>query len=381
MVAVWVGTEWVRNHFLTGISIGMLGHGMAESPVWNWSAAWGGSYTVGAVALLAGGSLWSTANRQWAAAGGLAIIPLAVGVVGMTRHSESGLGTGGPTIALVQRDETVEYSQSLGRESAIFDAYLRQTVASLRETNRTVDAVVWPESMLTGGVPWMEIAPNSLTMPAEDITEANLRSAVRQQREYYLRRIDALQRRLADANQGVRPVVIGGCGVVVYDDPPRTYSGVVCIDSAAGSVRWYGKHHLVMFGEYIPLVSSVPVVRDWVPPGMGIAAGDRVEVFSVGSKNLVPSVCIETAVEHFLPDLLSQTSAPVDAVVTVTNDGWFDATRVVSLHRRAARMVAVRCRTPILSAGNGGPTMVIDRQGRLVSELAFNDQGIVLCEL
>ena len=378
---VWVATEWARNHFLTGISIGMLGHGAACSPAWNWPAAWGGSYAVSATMMLAGGALWSARTRQWRAVQILMALLLVIVVAGWVRHPGSGLRTGGPTIALVQRNETVDYGQSYGRETAIFDAYYRQTLSSLRETERVVNLVIWPESMMTGGVPWMEIESGGFAMPDETLTEQDLRDAVDERRRYFLRRMDQMQERLAAANQGVRPAMMGGCTVARYDDPPRTYSGVVLVDPSAQSVRWYGKRHLVMFGEYIPLVSHLPIVRDWIPPGLGIAAGDRAEVFEVGSKNFLPTVCIETAVEHFIPGLMSQTSASIDAVVTVTNDGWFDATRVVALHRRAAQMVAVRCQTPILSAGNGGPTMVIDRRGLMIRQLDFDESGMVVVEL
>ena len=378
---VWVATEWVRNHLGTGISIGMLGHGMANSSHLAAPASWGGSYAVSAWAMLAGATALAAVRIRWREAlVGVTALGLALG------FSNSGAPTkvfrnAGPTIALVQRNESVDYADPPQRQLEIFDAYAEQTVRSLSETQTAVDVVVWPESMMTGGAPWMEIESDLVVPPDYGVPEAEFRAAIADQQRYFRQRVDALQRRLAAVNHGRRPIVIGGCAVVRYGDHPRTYSGVVSVDADAQRVRWYGKRHLVMFGEYIPLISHVPGLRNLVPPGLGMTAGERVEVFDVGKHFLMPTVCIETAVEHLIPSMVDAASSPVDAVLTVTNDGWFDGTRVVRLHRRAAQMVAVRAGRPIFSAANGGPTMVIDRWGQIVESLPLDAAGVLISGL
>ena len=177
--------------------------------------------------------------------------------------------------------------------------------------------------------------------------------------------------------------MIGGSAVVRYAAVPEVYSGVVLVSPEGELGRWYGKSHLVMFGEYIPLVGSIPGLRDLIPPGMGIAVGRRPERFRVGDLTLSPNVCIESAVERVTVNqvarlLAGETGELPDAIVNVTNDAWFDGTSVVAHHLRCAQLVAVGCRRPLLSAGNGGPTAWIDSNGRVVERLGFHDDGSVL---
>ena len=69
---------------------------------------------------------------------------------------------------------------------------------------------------------------------------------------------------------------------------------------------------------------------------------------------------------------LNHLGQAADVVVTVTNDGWFDDSSIIQHHLRCAQLVAVGCRTPVLSAANNGPTAWIDSQGQVVESL---DQG------
>ena len=59
--------------------------------------------------------------------------------------------------------------------------------------------------------------------------------------------------------------------------------------------------------------------------------------------NLLPNICLETVVErvavNHVRELREQGQA-VDAIVTVTNDGWFDRSSVVTHHLHCAQFVA-----------------------------------------
>ncbi|MCO8122378.1 apolipoprotein N-acyltransferase [Stieleria sp. TO1_6] len=399
----WVGMECVRNYMLTGISAAMLGHTMADVPLMIQIADLGGSYAVSLVIVavnVAGFTLahWCFGRRQkvsiksliidGSVAAGLLVGTLLYGQYRLNQPTEES----STTFALVGRNEPVEYNQDQARELELFDAYTRQSIAAVESSAVTVDAVVWPESMFTGTLPWVIGQADAEIAQENDLTVEEVQSFIDERRRAFQFRAGSLQSLLAKSNgtENVKPELIVGCGVIRYGKQPAFYNGIVHLDRDATVQQWYGKMHLVMFGEYIPLVKSIPIIRDWIPAGLGLTAGDGTREFQVGPTKLCPNVCIETAVErvaiNHMRQLRAQSSgAPSggeggmpNAIVTVTNDAWFDDSSVVQHHKRCAQFVAIACRRPVLSAANNGPTVWIDSNGRVVKELQQGGAGSVI---
>ena len=194
---------------------------------------------------------------------------------------------------------------------------------------------------------------------------------------YFSQRSREVGRLLASFNQGRTPTLVAGCGVVQYRGLPKHHSGIVAVREGRVA-HWYAKQHLVMFGEYIPVLPWIPGLRDWIPPMIGVRPGERNEALPVGNAFVLPTICIETAVERVaindLNDALER-GERTDAIVTVTNDAWFRGSSIVDHHLRCAQLVAVGCRRPVLSAANGGPTAEIDPCGRVVQKLSHHEAG------
>lgn len=377
---LWVGIECIRNYMLTGISAAMLGHTLADVPQLAQVADLGGTYAVGFVIVvvnvafanwlgtLARGQARSTAIVSTFVA--LAFVT-ACWAYGTMRLNES-VQKGNTNILLVGRDETVEYDQDANRAEAIFTAFAEQTIADAKQGNR-IDAVVWPESMFSGGVPWYIAEPDGI------VPEGML---VDEYQRYFEERSSALGQAVAvSVPQEQPPHLIVGCGVVRFAETPLVYSAIVHTDSDGRVVNWYGKNHLVMFGEYIPLVRWIPGIKSLMPPGLGVQPGEGPTVIELNQTRVMGNICIETAVERVAVDHcreLRRSGGLPDAIVTVTNDGWFDRTSVVDHHLRCAQLVAIGCRRPILSAANGGPTAWIDSLGRVVKKVAYSDNGSIL---
>ncbi len=394
---VWVGWEAVRNYALTGISAAMLGHTLADVPPLIQIADLFGSYGVSFVVVIVNVALFllllgkrlDVGRGQIAGSLFTALLVLSATVgYGQYRLSQS-TGPALGTIALIQRDEQTEYAQDRDREIEIFHRYAEQSLEALRETETSVDAVVWPESMFSGALPWAESSPQA-TAPGElGFSPSEFRSLIAENQQRFLQRAGDLQSALALENgAGQSPALIGGCGVVRYASSPQFYSGVVQITPDGQLGNWYGKTHLVMFGEYIPLLGSIPGLRSLVPPGMGLQIGSHPQLFQVGSVQLTPNICIESAVERVTVNQLRQlrrgkttdsiSGTMPDVIVNVTNDAWFDGSSVVAHHLRCAQLVAVGCRRPLLSTANGGPTAWIDSNGQVVERLGFRDDGWII---
>ncbi|MCM2373520.1 apolipoprotein N-acyltransferase [Aporhodopirellula aestuarii] len=424
---IWVGGECLRNYFATGISVLMLGHSLAgmSHPTLIQIADCFGSYGVSflivvvnvAVADLAfarwskrhtpepadelttsplptsePSSRWKVACVGWQSSLPIAIVALVSAHVygsGALQHETTDSDV---TFLLVGRDEQTEYQQDQQRELDIFSAYARQSITAVRRSERPIDAVVWPESMLSGGQPWY-IAEDDLVVPAEmrgggygeEMSAEQMRQIISQTRDDFTRRSVDLVSAMASGDPPRSPSIIGGCGVVRYGKTAKQFSGVIHIGPDGQVRNTYAKNHLVMFGEYIPLIKSIPVLKAYVPPGLGLDAGTGPAVFRVASLNVLPNLCIETAVErvsvnHMRAILQDDPDSLPDVIVTLTNDAWFDHSAVVAHHLRCAQMVSVGCRRPILSAANGGPTAWIDSSGRVVEKLSFDTAGEILAE-
>jgi apolipoprotein N-acyltransferase len=394
----WVGMECIRNYLLTGISAAMLGHTMAEVPLMIQIADLGGTYAVSLVLVSFNVALLSLATWQWpgrrdvaaprrfpAGAIAVAIVLMAATLLyGRFRLGQS-TAPGPTTFALIGRSEPVEYDQDSSRELELFGAYAEESIEAFESTPEAIDAVVWPESMFTGTLPWLMGEGNERLAQEMGLSENEIKATIAERRRAFQFRAASLQGMLAQRNGpgSVAPDIVAGCGVVDYGQTPRAYSGIVHVGPEGALQAWYGKMHLVMFGEYIPLVRHVPLVRDWVPKNLGLTAGETAKRFEVGRSSVCPNICIETAVERVPIKQVRQLrqgpggSLP-DLIVTVTNDMWFDDSSVVRHHLRCAQLVAVACRRPILSAANNGPTVWIDSNGRVVRGLPQGGRGSVI---
>ncbi|WP_443217427.1 apolipoprotein N-acyltransferase [Rhodopirellula sp. P2] len=398
---IWVGLEWIRNYLFTGISVLMLGHALADMPILIQIADLGGTYAVSFVIVCINVAMLEAMNRwvvrrcppsdtPWsslAIASGLLIATIAYGAVALQVATEPI----GKTIALLGGNQLTVYEQNIEREREIFAVYAEMALEAVANSKSEVTAVVWPESMFSGGMPWMTTGPD-LAVPdfmqdpsLPPLAPEQLRFAVENNQAGFLDRATNLQLAMVASSNfpsDVPPAIIGGCGLVQYAKHPSQYSGVVWVDPAGKLAGTYSKNHLVLFGETIPLVHSLPWIRDLVPPGLGLDRGTQPERFDLDGISLMPNLCIETAVERIpinhLHELNSRATPKLpDALVTLTNDIWFRDSAVVDHHLRCAQLVAVGCRRPVLSAANGGPTAWIDSAGRVVQRLPQGQSGVI----
>ncbi|TWU46419.1 apolipoprotein N-acyltransferase [Rubripirellula reticaptiva] len=376
---VWVATELVRNYFLTGISAAMLGHLVVDVPVMIQIADLFGSYGVGVVLVCSNVATFVTwqrwrglaSSRSALVASSFASALLIASIAyGMFRTSEP-IGESLGTFALLQRDEEVNYVQSPERQEEIFQNYANQAVKAVRESEEPIAMIVWPESMFSGATPWMTAAPDA-TIPAEaSMTAEEFQAGVADHQRYFTQRCRYIQQLMVGANSKVPPPeLLAGCGVIDYADTPQMFSGVIHVDTNGDIVDWYGKTHLVLVGENIPLVCDLPWIGQMVPHLNKGEGGKRMEIAGIG---VSPNICIETAVERVTVNQmrsLASTGEMPNMIATVTNDGWFDDSSVLEHHLRCAQLVAVGIRRPIVSAANNGPTAHIDSNGKVVARLA-----------
>jgi apolipoprotein N-acyltransferase len=232
-----------------------------------------------------------------------------------------------------------------GQRVAIFEQHLSLTSAAPANGGRRPDYIVWPET----SIPFILTENPDALVRIADV--------------------------LADGQ-----ILIAGAVRVENDSAsqaPRYYNSVYSIDSQGQIIGAADKVHLVPFGEYLPFEDlwnriGLKAIAAQMPGGYSAAARHLVLTMPDGLK-LLPLVCYEV----IFPDETDPMAGQVDAMVNITNDGWFGYTPGPWQHFFQARLRAVETGLPVIRDANSGISAVIDARGEIISGLAFQARGYV----
>ncbi|RLT16552.1 MAG: apolipoprotein N-acyltransferase, partial [Planctomycetota bacterium] len=243
-----------------------------------------------------------------------------------------------------------------------------------------IDLLVWPESIYSGLAPTMiwdrgQSVPATLGMDREqlEIAFGNLERA------------NAMKlRRLRLASGGPLPNLLVGTDVIdIRNGAMDRYNSAVWIGNSGQPIDYYAKSHLVMFGEYIPVLSWFPSVMQSI--GLAtLSAGKEPKAWELASgRRVMTNVCFEDTVPHLMRSqvqrLTAQGKAP-DVMINISNDGWFRGSSILDHHLNSAILTAVENRIPVLVAANTGITAWIDGDGRVIKRLPKMDAGWLVAE-
>jgi len=143
----------------------------------------------------------------------------------------------------------------------------------------------------------------------------------------------------------------------------------------------YDKRHLVPFGEYIPLHSSVLFFLDKLVEGIGdFEAGTTPTVFGPGvtAGDARPNISVVICYEVIFPDLVREFVAEgATLMATITNDAWFGASSAPHQHFAMVVFRAVENRIAFARAANTGVSGLIDPSGRILLSIPiFTEQAV-----
>lgn len=172
--------------------------------------------------------------------------------------------------------------------------------------------------------------------------------------------------RLADHARGNGGDLLVG---VFENDPPgsdRFFNSVVSLGTAP--TQTYRKHHLVPFGEFIPLKALLaPVINGWlqIPLSDQTRGGARQQPLAVAGQKVAVNICYE---DVFGEEIIRQLPEAT-LLVNVTNDAWYGNSWASEQHLQASQMRALETGRPMLRATNTGVTAAIDYRGRVLGSL------------
>jgi apolipoprotein N-acyltransferase len=156
---------------------------------------------------------------------------------------------------------------------------------------------------------------------------------------------------------------------VFQNDPvgsDRYFNAVVNLGTAPA--QRYRKHHLVPFGEFIPLKALLaPVINDWLQiPLSDQTRGDaRQQPIAVAGQRVAVNICYEDVFGEEIIGQLPQATV----LVNMTNDAWYGESWASRQHLQISQMRALETGRTMLRATNTGMTAVVDHRGRVLASL------------
>ncbi|MCU0710791.1 MAG: apolipoprotein N-acyltransferase [Pirellula sp.] len=405
IAVAWTATELGRAYVLTGFSACMLGHSQTPWPHMLPIAAMFGAYGVSFMVMLTGATLGAIVitllrNRWYANQTGdntakpfeswsnIIALLFCVSWIFWSMWSlnsyDRRLSSNAPIkplgkFLLIQSNMPTMFDVSQTQLAESWIRYAELTQQGIIENREAkLDAILWPESAYGVGASWMEWDGKSVLSPEMSLDETRERK--KEFDESYVEQANSLFRSLGP---NPPPLIAGGGVITVRESGVRVLNAALLVAPNESQPEYYGKRHLVMFGEYIPILYHFPNLQ--AAFGIGpTGAGERFECWRLASGTYVaPSVCFEDVVPHFIQNQvheLEQQNRSPDLLVNLTNDAWFRGSSILDHHLNNAILVAVENRRPVLIAANSGITAWIDGSGRVQKRLDRFEEGFFIAE-
>jgi apolipoprotein N-acyltransferase len=338
IVLAWSAIEWVRGHAFTGFPWNLPGYSWQYVlPVMQANAA------IGIYGLTLLTLLWAAipaVGRKLATALVLLfLVVLSAGWARLALYPTAQLGDN--TVRIVQPN--IEESLKWSRADMQINFMSLLGLSSKPDTlKQPLTFVVWPE---TATMPNQQ--PSRLTDP---LYGPNLPKGATSL-------IGALR---------------------VDQDKHEVYNSVTVVDPKLNIVTQYNKHHLVPFGEYMPLRSllNMSPIGNKVADIIGdFTRGDGVQTLNVGNNLPRPSPLI--CYEAIFPGEVADEKDRPDWLVNVTNDSWYGKTTGPHQHFESARVRAIEEGLPLVRVANTGISATVDPVGRIIGELPLGKQDVL----
>lgn len=377
----WVALEYLRAHVLTGFPWYFLAHTQhAFLPVIQ-IADLGGAYAVSFVVAAVNATLFEllvgvSTLRRWLGLPQSTVSARCQRIgtaVATTMLMGCCLGYGfaqlaidshsGPRVALVQGnvDQRLKNIAALPggpNQAAVSMIYHYRDLSDQAAAQRP-DLIVWPETSYPGE--WYDRVLG--------VSDSEMSSDWREGRAESLELADKAARRWRTN------VLLGlNARVVQSDQSNRRYNSALLVRPDGTDAGRYDKIHCVPFGEYVPLRDVVPWMKQLAPYDYdySVSPGSQFTRFplaaAAGELHFGVIICFEDTDPTLARQYVrGDDGTPVDFLVNISNDGWFDGSSEHEEHLAICRFRAVECRRAVVRAVNMGISAVIDGSGRVTA--------------
>lgn len=362
--ALWVTLEWIRTWLFSGLPWVLLGYApykwLPIIQIADVTSVYGLSFLVVLVNLAVSEVLaWAMGRwRQTALpfpwpslAAAAALMALTLGY-GVWRLAES--ETAAPAsvrIGVVQANIDQAQKWDAAYRRATVDRYKRLTGQAVDGN----DLVLWPEA----ATPFLFEMEKGYKLEVMDLVRTHR-----------------------------KPLLFGSPALRYYPNGrPYLLNSAYLLSEDGVMLGRYDKRHLVPFGEYIPLHSSVLFFLDKLVEGIGdFEAGQAATILPVpalGADGAQPGaatarfgvvICYEVIFPNLVRDFAA---AGADFMVTITNDAWFGDSAAPYQHFGMVVLRAVENRRAFARAANTGISGFIDPQGRILAATKIFEEAAI----
>jgi apolipoprotein N-acyltransferase len=158
-------------------------------------------------------------------------------------------------------------------------------------------------------------------------------------------------------------------GAVIYrhdGDLLKLFNVAVASTKEGEITSRYDKQYLLMFGEYLPLGDTFPIMYKWSPHSGQFRPGTSLEPLTTTirgvPRKITTLICYEDILPGFTNDAVRH--ANPDLLVNITNDAWFGDTTEPWEHLALAKLRAIEHRRYLVRSTNSGVSAIIDPVGR-----------------
>lgn len=197
----------------------------------------------------------------------------------------------------------------------------------------------------------------------------------------FLRNDPLLYSRLANYSQKSGKYLLTGTLDWDASNPKylKLFNAVTVFDPKGNNLGFDYKTHLVALGEYLPF-------RQWMPPfianvlakfnivAQDYAPAEKPMAFQLPFAYVGTGICFDSI---FPWVLYGKVRAGAEALVVVTNDGWYKRTTATSQHLAQAVLRAVETDRYVLRAANTGISCAIDPRGRIRHATRIYEPAVV----
>lgn len=273
----------------------------------------------------------------------------------------------GPTITVVQTNVPQDNKVSATDEQLEqrMEDLFALSERAIRENGDTT-LIVWPETMVPDPVnpQWLDERWSRINADGVEMDQ-----------------------RLADFARDWKVSLLVGNSTAVVNEASREIdwqNSALLYTPDGKHPTYYSKQYLVPFGEFVPGTLGIREVflkyfaprnpTTGEPQDYSIQRGTGAVVFPVqapagegGELRVVTPICFEDAVGPFCLGLVYTPGGEkrADAMVNLTNDGWFAGTVQGYQHLQIATLRSIETRTPMARSVNTGVSGFIDSVGRV----------------
>lgn len=331
-MAVFILAEALRGYVLTGFPWAQIGHVWIDTPMLHWASV-GGSLALSGIILWSGSGLWHLINGRRKLGAAMISVVVVLFALGWALTPESSAASAdAPTVRLIQPNAPQHEKWDPDKVQMFFD----RQVAFSGDGDERPDLIVWPETAIPVLLNNAEPALQVISSAAGDV-----------------------------------PVVLGAQRL----DGSRLFNSMIMLDEHGQVVSLYDKHHLVPFGEYVPLgdyLKQIGIRGMAARDGNGFSPGPGTQIMRIGDLGrALPLICYEGV----FPADIATAPERADFLLLITNDAWFGQVSGPYQHLAQARLRSAEQGLPMIRVANTGVSAMIDGAGRVTAQIPLGQAG------